>query len=279
MDSNLHIQIFKELGSFLGKKITEMSNAVSGAFDKTSDKIVDGVTHSLKQSQSQHTQAFTASVTKLEKAIDKIKNPTFSGEVSVDGSAFAEEFEKITEEIRKAGEGVSEQMPDLDLERIGRGLQMLVNKIDEIDNKSVVAKLDDVVDALKAIKMPAEFKIESNQLREISASGRGSIGGGGQMTARNVLNTVVSMTSANTEYSYKFPANTVSWRMKLRSRSASWNYSWITGKLAASGDGSAYISIPSNWLDSRAGVEFSNKTIYFESATASQVMEIEVNTM
>lgn len=127
------------------------------------------------------------------------------------------------------------------------------------------------VKAIEANKPITTFKLDAMQIRALKPQANYQ----GPIPARNPIITRVTMTSSDTEYSHTFNKNTVMWRMKLEAQDASFNYAWATGKLKVSGDASAYISIPTNWLDSRDNSEYGTKTIYFESGTASQKMEIE----
>lgn len=120
---------------------------------------------------------------------------------------------------------------------------------------------------------PSEMKLNRDQVAMISRSG-GGIGGSGVKPATKVTMANTAMASANTEYSYTFPANTTGWDVKLRSQDTLLYYAWETGKLPGSGDGSAYATVPQNGLQARDNVEWSGKTIYLETSGTSQVAEI-----
>lgn len=78
-----------------------------------------------------------------------------------------------------------------------------------------------------------------------------------------------AMTSANTEYSYTFPAGTRRFRIKLRALNALLKIAFVSGE-----SGSNYITVPyGDDLEMRAKI--GGSTIYFQSPTASQVAEIE----
>ena len=108
---------------------------------------------------------------------------------------------------------------------------------------------------------------------------RGFGSGGEVKSAQNWAIATVAITTANTEYSYTFPANTVCWTLKLRGTVAVLYYASETGKLPVSGDNSDYLTLYVSGARSQDGVEWSGKTMYFESNTASQVVELEIFTL
>lgn len=78
-----------------------------------------------------------------------------------------------------------------------------------------------------------------------------------------------TMTSADTEYSYTFPAGTQKFRIKLRALNALLKVAFASGQ-----SGTTYITIPYGddlVMEAKVG----GATIYFQSPTASQVAEIE----
>jgi hypothetical protein len=131
-------------------------------------------------------------------------------------------------------------------------------------------------DAVKDISftVPDTFKLDDMQLRSIRS---GSISTNpGIPLATRVINTTLSAALANTEYSYTFPSGTIGWVIKLRDQGTLAYYSWTTGKLPTSGNGTTYMTIPQNFLRSQEGVEYSGKTIYLGAEANSQTFEIEV---
>lgn len=77
------------------------------------------------------------------------------------------------------------------------------------------------------------------------------------------------MTSADTEYSYTFPAGTRAFRIKLRALNALLKVAFTSGA-----SGSTYITVPyGDYLEMHAKV--GGATIYFQSPTASQTAEIK----
>ena len=78
-----------------------------------------------------------------------------------------------------------------------------------------------------------------------------------------------TMTSANTEYSYAFPAGTRAFRIKLRDLNALLKIAFVSGQ-----SGSTYITVPyGDYLEMRAKV--GGSTIYFQSPAAAQTAEIK----
>lgn len=184
--------------------------------------------------------------------------------------------------LKKSMDSLELFVPAPDFKEVVKELKNVGKKIDNIrivkpiDNSKELQALGKKLDVLAGKKMmfPKEFKLDKMQLSQISAgSGRFSVGSPSQATKTTVAN--VTMADADTQYSYTFPTGTVQWRIKLRAIGNTWFYSWTTGKLPVSGDASEYVSIPSQWLDSRDGINYGGKTIFFESGTASQIMEID----
>ena len=196
-----------------------------------------------------------------------------------------ETLSKSIANLEKAVKSIDVQAPEMDmspLNTLNSSMREMIGYVKKTDTTNMENRFENSLSNLK-LRVPDTFKIDSQQMRELSAArfSSGGSGGGGapSQEAESIQIANVTMTSADTEYSYTFPANTVGFYMKLRSQGEQFTYSWETGKLPGSGDASAYATTPYNFLQSRTGVNFSNKTIYFESATASQVMEIEIHTL
>lgn len=144
--------------------------------------------------------------------------------------------------------------------------------------ESFYEKMNSVVKVLSSIKFPATFKLDDMQYRGLSTP---TVTGGATvstLTATQVRLANVTMTTADTEYSYTFPSNTLSWELKLRSQNVLLYYSFTAGTLKVSGDGSLYGTIAQNFLRSKDSVEWSGKTIYLETGSAAQVCEITIYT-
>jgi soluble cytochrome b562 len=133
----------------------------------------------------------------------------------------------------------------------------------------------------KTFDFPKEFKLDKEQLRSIRSNGGGGVVSlsGDLKVATNWTVARVALTNANTEYSYTFPNNTQSWTMKLRDPGATLYYSSATGKFPTSGDSTTYMTMLPIGTRSQDNVEWSGKTVYLQSDTATQVVEIEVFTL
>jgi hypothetical protein len=78
-----------------------------------------------------------------------------------------------------------------------------------------------------------------------------------------------TITSANTEYSYTFPAGTRAFRIKLEALNALLKVAFVSGE-----SGTNYITIPyGDYMEMHAKV--GGATIYFQSPSASQKAQIE----
>lgn len=273
MDFNLKIvkQILDSALAFLGKKITGASDSVVKSIEKANDKLIA----ESKSNTTSQTKALGSAVGELKKLVEKVQNPTFTGEVALDSSAFAEELDSIVETIQEI------EMPSL--EPIERGLQILINKVEALsDNKKVVELLMTIEKTLanKKLEVPKTISIETSQFRELRNAGRGSGGmsTAGVLQARSVTHTNLALTSTSSEYSYTFPANTLSWVIKLRDQGTLLYYAFATGKLPTSGDGLLYSTAPQGFIRSQSNIEWGGKTIYLGAESASMVAEIEAYT-
>ncbi len=79
----------------------------------------------------------------------------------------------------------------------------------------------------------------------------------------------VTMTDANTEYSYALPSATKTYRIKLRAQNASFKLAFINGN-----SGTTYTTVNSNASYGESGVSLTGVTLYFQSPVAAQTMEI-----
>lgn len=145
-------------------------------------------------------------------------------------------------------------------------------KPEKMDHSDITTLLQQLLDK-EGIEIPPTIKLDKDQFGSLLAVNR--VGGGGSLrTANKVTVKNLAMAAANTEYSYTFPANTLSWTIKLRATDIPMLASFTTGTLPTSGDGSSYITVPAYYLHSQQGVEWSHKTIYLQTEGTSQVAEI-----
>lgn len=185
--------------------------------------------------------------------------------------------------IEKAIYATESEEKELDLKPLIKEIAQLRTE-SNTQGKQIVTALtkmcEDMGKLPKSFDFPKEFKLDTEQLRSIrSAGGSGMSFNGELKVATNWTVATKTLTLANTEYSYTFPTNTQSWTLKLRVAGASLFYSSATGKLPVSGDNSTYMTMLPMGARSQDNVEWSGKTIYFESDTAGQVVEIEVFTL
>jgi len=212
----------------------------------------------------------------------------------------AERIAKTNEQLIAAIDDLNENVEDLkSVKGFLTETQRTIKNISAVDLAPVVSQLRNVQKSLSEktdthviealhnmtgvfqsflssfkIEIKDTFKLEEKQFRELTASARVGptmVGGGsGTMSATHIVMANVSVTNADTEYSYAFPANTVSFYIKLRAQNALLKYAWTSGA-----SGTTYITVPQNGLYSRPGIDLTGKTIYFQSPTASGTVEIE----
>lgn len=78
-----------------------------------------------------------------------------------------------------------------------------------------------------------------------------------------------AMTSADTEYSYDIPAGTKRIKFKLRALNALLKYCFTSGA-----SGTTYITVPYGDNEEINDASLGGKTLYMQSPTASQTVEI-----
>lgn len=213
-------------------------------------------------------------------------------------------LEKNTEAVVRVGEKIK-PVPAVDLTPVLAKLDKLVPK--EVKERPVVsldvvqAQLSAIltaiegnkpemigpkIDALDAVfsglKPKESVKFDDVQMKGLMAALTGSRGFGsnaGTKTATSWSIKTIAITLADTEYEYSFPANTISWTMKLRGSTGKLYYATETGKLPGSGDNSEYITLPAKGTRSQDNVEYGGNKIYVESDLADQVVEIDIFTL
>lgn len=168
--------------------------------------------------------------------------------------------------LEKVSQHLSGQTP-IDLSplilAISRVEQSLNQKPADLDDKAIIKVLKEIKEEFKGMTY-------KNAPQFIG-------GGGGQILAKSVSVANVTMTSANTEYSYSFPSGTLGFEVRLRDTDQPLLIAYATGKLPTSGDGSAYFTVPAYYIQSpNTGVSWTGKTIYLQAGAASQVAEFVV---
>lgn len=299
-----HIKALKELGEFFGRKtkisiqaMKELGEFLGGKLDNTVSAI-DSLKEDISDSNEKNNQDVseiisslnitTNTLSKLPQNLSKDIVEALRGitaKLSSIDSVDPVDIQPIVTSL----ETLKKALPKIPSLNISKELKPVIKAIGSIDfkqdNGDVVKALKtlsdtikkqnntDIISAIEKIKIesPSTLKLDTMQFRALKPKATYQ----GPIPARNTKITRVTMTTADTEYSHTFHKGAVSWRIKMEAQNAKFNYSWDTGKLKVSGDASSYISIPANWLDSRDNAEYGAKTIYFESPSSSQTMEIE----
>lgn len=204
---------------------------------------------------------------RFSKSLDEIKNPQIDVAVN-------------TLELEKAVRGIG-KFEKTDLKNVEVLLKMIFDAVASNKPEALAEKFDALDAVFKGLKPKDSVKFDDAQMKGLMAALTnrqiGTAGGTKSATAWQV-NTVI-LTNANTEYEYTFPANTISWSLKLRGAMGILYYASATGKLPTSGSGTDYITVPASAARSQDNVEYGGKKMYFQSDLASQVVEIDVFTL
>lgn len=246
----------------MAKSFGKHFTSLKAAIDAIPEKIADAI------AKRDSTPAF---IREVQRIVDKLRNPEVT--VDFDTSELRAEFATLKQ--------AAQSFKGPNLIKIENALDALYVCIEEkisSQTKDLSTRLSAIEDAIKALKFnaPSTLKLDDQQFRQLSNSGGTTTGGA--LAGRNVRTTNISLTAANTEYSYTFPSNTVAFTIKLRDQGTLAYYAWVTGKMPAGGDSSNYMTIPQNYLRSIDGVDYSGKTIYLGAESNSQVAEVEVIT-
>lgn len=258
---------------FIELKFKELGDAITSQKENKETDLTPAINN--------QTAILSAIVSRVENAIDKIKEPKFSGEISVDTSSLEKELSGIAKDLKKIS---NTKTPDL--KNVEFLLKQVTNGIKDISPEKTLQEinksLEAILTALGGIKPMDTFKLDEMQLRKLAGASKGISVDGGKMAARNVSLTNLALTATNTQYSFTFPANTVAFTIKLRDQGTLAFYSFTTGTLPVVGGGgnaSKYATIPQNFLQSQEGVDWSGKVIYLGAESASQVAEITTYTL
>lgn len=249
----------KEGFQFLGKKMDALKEAVTTSETKGE----------MKSAVDTQTKVLTTMAARIEAAVDKLRQIEVQSDVTVDTSALENDLKAITKDIGKL------KIPEM--KNIETSLKMIYDCI-EAGNADMKACITDLNKAISSISLavPSTFNLNKEQMRELTGSRSSMPMQGGLGTATRVSNTTVAIAGTSTEGTYQFPSATIGWVIKIRDQGTLGYYSWTTGKLPApAGDGSAYMTIPQNFVRSQQGVDYSGKTIYL-AADAAATYEIEV---
>jgi len=91
-----------------------------------------------------------------------------------------------------------------------------------------------------------------------------------QITSRPTIANV-AMTTGGTEYSYAIPSNVKRIKFKLRALNALLKYTFV-----ATESNTTYITVPYGESEIINDARLGGRTIYFQSPTSTQVLEIKV---
>jgi hypothetical protein len=277
----------ENLKDTIASQITSLSSVLKDSSESNNKNFVDAsveLVGSIQQlEQILAGKEFNVTVPDISPALLSLKNDLVSAVSGLkpdkfDMSAVVSSMDKVSAMLHTMHE---EREKPMDMQPLMACMEEM--KKDMKDSTKMMEKHSSMLlDAIGKIKMkvnvPETIKIDEMQMRTISNIGGGFSVNGGILAARNVTQTNTSMTSADTEYSYTFPANTTSWQIKLRDQGVLLLYSFTTGTMPTSGTGAKYSTAPQNYIRSQEGVYWSGKTIYFQSDTASMTAEIEVFT-
>ena len=81
----------------------------------------------------------------------------------------------------------------------------------------------------------------------------------------------VAMATLGTEYSYLIPKGTEKITFKLRDTGATLQFCFTTGET-----NTTFVTVPASGSYTLEGIKFRGKTLYFESDTNTQVLEVLV---
>jgi hypothetical protein len=250
--------------AFIGKKIDDSTSKIITSLKKDTD-------NGTKESIDGQTKMLGQLLSRVENAISKIQEPKFSGEITVDTSSLEEELSMIAEDVKKL------QEKEVDTTKIEFLLKQVATQLKNFSFDETNKLLKEISTGLGNVKPLSTIKLDEMQMRAMSNRGGLQVRSD-PMPARGVTLTNLALTASNTQYSYVFPSNTVSWTIKLRDQGTLGYYSFTTGKMPSGGDSGNYATIPQNFLQSKDGVEWSGKTIYLGAGSNTQVAEITVYT-
>lgn len=251
------LSALKEGFTYLGNKL----DAIVTAFKDSHDK------GEIKTAIDAQNKALIQMTDRIESALNQLKKIEVESDITVDTSILEADLKDIATDISKL------KIPSVS--NIEASLKMIHSSIND-GNEELKTALGAVAEAIGALSLevPKVFSIDKEQMRALTAGQMQTQGG--LQTATRISNAIVSAASASTEYNYTFPSGTIGWTIKLRDQGTLAYYSWVTGKLPSGGDSTTYMTIPQNFLRSMQGVDYSGKTIYLGTESASMTFEIEI---
>jgi len=259
-----------EFKTIVNAALKFLEKRISGAASMVTNS-VDQLGGTLEKQAAQQSRSMARLEAQFAAATKRMEKPTF--DVAVDLEPLLAELRDIQAEMSKL------QAPDLST---AEGyLKLILTAIERNAPEKIGHKIDAMDAVFKGLKPKDTVKFDDKQMQGLMAAltNKGGMNvGSGELLARSVTVTNVAMATANTEYSYTFPANTVGFELRLRADDVPLLVSYEAGKLPTSGDGSAYFTVPAYFIEKTAGIDWSGKTIYVQSGSASQVLEVIVYT-
>lgn len=260
MKKSVVAQMLREHAKFIGKKIDELKDKESGV--------------EVARAIGNQTIVINKAFLVLKTSLKKLENPSF--DVIVDFKPLKEPLSALVKEAKKLN-----KRKELNLTVIESRLANIEKALGVRENK-VVDKLEEMWPTFKENKPKKTMRIDEDQLNKLAQAIGGGGGGiatvGGQKTASTYTITTLTLTSANTEYEFTFPKNTIAWTFKLRNAGDSLYYASVTGKLPSSGDNSDYQTLlPGLAAFSLENVEWGGKKMFFESNGAGNIIEFTVS--
>lgn len=250
----------KELATYLGKKLDLISSKLDNSADTSvSDAIKD------------QTRTLSILNAKIASALEDLRKIEVQSDVNIDTSKLERSLSDVlamcgTMKIPSTG-------------NIEASLKMIRDSIiaGNAANAEGLALVQKSIASL-SLAVPSTFMLDQNQLRSITGSLRSMPTNPGVLAARGVRTVNVALAASTAEYSYTFPANTTAWNLKLRDQGTLSYYAFVSGKMPSGGDGSNYVTIPQNFVQSPENVDWSGKTIYLGAESDGQVAELTVFT-
>lgn len=283
-------------------------NKIATTLEK-SDRSIEKIAAALDKvsyEESNRLQKLTSTIAALKEAVEKdstdtallhdiaeqirllvqLEQETKGGKDDAASTAFTEEVRQSVKALLTAiKESKPKEAKPVDMSPVTRSLGELKAALSDLsstvrasDNKST---LNELLAAIKALKLtvPSTVKLDEQQFRALRSSGSSTTvvsGGSEQLSARNITVANVALSTANTEGSYTFPSNTVGFELRTRDTDVPLLVAYTTGKLPISGDGLAYFTVPAYFIEKTVGLDWSGKTIFFQTGSASQTVEILV---
>jgi len=259
------VTAFKELAQYLGRRLDAIKE---GLKDISIEKDIKPLTREMVLLRGALAN------------VDKIANRPIQGNFKQDNSDIIKAIKNLEKRLGNSElkSELTQLRKALSIKVEAPDLKPLLDKLDSLkpDNSEIIKNLIQLEKSISKINQNKTLKLDDMQFRALSSAGGNMVfaGGGGEIKAGKTTVANVALDTANTEVSYTFPANTLSWKIKLRSQNTKLLFAFTTGKFPTSGDGTAYMTAPQNFIESNSGVDWNLKTIYLQTDAASQTVEI-----